>query len=314
MSEPIAHCSLIAELSGTATAWDRGSIDSSDRLVSCCWQASVMSGSGGEFGAVACLPHTQNPIVVAQSAWQQRRRGRLSLDRVPPMSVECVHRARAIASASERGTSAHAFSFCFVSRLLAGPAALDFAVAHAPLSHPHPDAPCARAAAGEGAIAVASSSPDASAAAAQASCCPLVTDETRRKWLRYSSSIAEEDERLKSAHAAAAGNIAASSTASAASQPAASASSTGSGDLAADVSWLAAHASRAMAIFGHPSHSFCVPVHAALLSQQLSTVGAIVVSLSGEVFAGVSSGGIWMKSSGRVGHVSHSILHKDESA
>ena len=190
-----------------------------------------MSGSGGEFGAVACLPHTQNPIVVAQAVWQQRRRGRLSLDRVPPMSAEC----RQSQSDCEREQRArawadpHAFSFCFVSRLLAGPAALDFAVAHAPLSHPHPDAPCARAAAAAagGAITAASSSPETSAASAQASCCPLVTEETQRKWLRYSSSIAEEDERLKSAAA----------VSSKPSLPAAvSAAATGSSDLAADVS------------------------------------------------------------------------------
>ncbi len=40
-----------------------------------------------------------------------------------------------------------------------------------------------------------------------------------------------------------------------------------------------------------------------VLTQQTSTVGAIVLTNAGDVFAGVSSGGIWMKSSGRVGHV-----------
>lgn len=50
------------------------------------------------------------------------------------------------------------------------------------------------------------------------------------------------------------------------------------------------------------SHFSALCVLCSLL-QQLSTVGAIVVTVSGDVYAGVSSGGIWMKSSGRVGHV-----------
>ncbi len=50
-------------------------------------QASVMSGADAHFGGVTCISHTQNPIAAAQAVWKRRKAGRMSLGRVPPMSV-----------------------------------------------------------------------------------------------------------------------------------------------------------------------------------------------------------------------------------
>lgn len=191
-----------------------GSCLTLDGAVEC--DASVMSGRGGDFGGVGCVPHTQHPIEVAHALWTQRTRGRMSLERVPPM-------------------------------ILAGPAAHQFAVQHAPEAAAHPPS-CAAAS-----VAAADSSPSAAAASSSSpTLCPLITDVSARKWQSYSRSLSEHESQATS-----------------------------------DASAAAASASM-------PDST--------LASDQLSTVGAIVVAPNGDVFAGVSSGGIWMKSPGRIGH------------
>lgn len=120
----------------------------------------------------------------------------------------------------------------------------------------------------------------------------LITDKNRQKWQRYHQAIEQEQFKMTQPNSA---QEKYSTT-----QPEDELSST----LAADVSKQSLHLYGATILFPLPTFRSCFPIEFLFVSQQLSTVGAVVVSMSGDVYAGVSSGGIWMKQPGRIGHVS----------